>query len=219
MTATLATGAGMRRTGPAGGLPVVCVNGGTARVVPGDWSASLEWLVGALSPAFPAIAFWEVRYRVKSWTRLDECMADARAALDAVHDAPRSTLVIGFSMGGAVAIGCADHPSVRTVVGLAPWIPDRLDVSAMEGKRLAVIHGSLDRSLPGIPGVPASSSRAGAARVAAAGGRTSYSLIRGALHPVAVRAPGGRPLPLPRARTWTRLVAAEIERFQTEEDA
>ena len=35
----------MRRTGPPEGLPVVCVNGGSAAVVPGDWSASMEWLV------------------------------------------------------------------------------------------------------------------------------------------------------------------------------
>ena len=44
-------------------------------------------------------------------------------------------------------------------------------------------------------------------------------LIRGAVHPIAVRWRGGRPLPLPRAGTWARLVAGELERFQTEEGA
>ena len=141
----------MRRTGPRDGIPVVCVNGGTGRLAPGDWSGSLEWLVGALSPRFPALAFHEVRYRVKSWKALDECIEDAWAALDAVRDPDgRNTLMIGFSMGGAVSIGCAGHPSVSGVVGLAPWIPPRIDVHPLEGKRMSVIHGSLDGGLPGL---------------------------------------------------------------------
>jgi pimeloyl-ACP methyl ester carboxylesterase len=220
MIATLSSGAGMRRTGPEGGPPVVCVNGGTGRVQPGDWSASLEWLVGSLAARFPALAFHEVRYRVKSWKHLDECIEDARAALDAVrHPDGLHTLMIGFSMGGAVAIGSADHPSVSTVVGLAPWIPPRMDIGTLEGRRLAVIHGSLDGGLPGVPGVSPRSSRAGVERVSAAGVETSYSLIRGAVHPIAVRRWGGRPLPLPRARTWARLIEVELRRFQAEEDA
>lgn len=218
MIAELESGAAMRRTGPRDGLPVVCVNGGTGRLAPGDWSASLEWLVDELAPRFPALAFHEVRYRVKSWKRLDMCIDDARAALDAVQDSGgRRTLMLGFSMGGAVSIGAADHPSVGAVVGLAPWIPPRMDIRTLAGKRLAVIHGSLDGGLPGIPGVSPRSSREGVARVEAEGIETSYALIRGALHPIAVRWRGGRPLPLPRAHQWARLVAGELERFQTEE--
>jgi hypothetical protein len=49
----------MRRTGPADGLPVVCVNGGAAAPVPGDWSASIEWLVRRLAPGSPRLAFHE----------------------------------------------------------------------------------------------------------------------------------------------------------------
>ena len=218
MSTALASGAAMRRTGPADGIPVVCVNGGTARVAPGDWSGSLEWIVRTLAPRFPALAFHEVRYRVKTWKRLDECIEDARAALDAVRDPQgRHTLMIGFSMGGAVSIAAAGDPSVSAVVGLAPWIPDRLDVSGLAGKRLAVIHGSLDGGLPGIPGVSPRSSRAGLERVTAAGAETSYSLIRGAIHPIAVRRRGGRPLPLPRAGTWAQHVERELARFQAEE--
>ena len=220
MSTALASGAAMRRTGPRDGLPVVCVNGGTGQVKPGDWSASLEWIVQALAPRFPALAFHEVRYRVKSWRRLDMCIEDAHAALDQARDQDgRRTLVIGFSMGGAVAIGAAGHPSVAAVVGLAPWIPPALDIRTLAGKRMAVIHGSLDGGLPGIPGVSPRSSRAGLERIAAEGIETSYSLIRGAVHPIAVRWRGGRPLPLPRAGTWARLVAGELERFQTEEGA
>lgn len=210
----------MRRTGPRDGIPVVCVNGGTGRLAPGDWSGSLEWLVRELSPRFPALLFHEVRYRVKSWKVLDQCIEDAREALDAAQDpVGRNTLMIGFSMGGAVSIGCAGHPSVSGVVGLAPWIPPRMDIHTLEGKRMSVIHGSLDGGLPGIPGVSPRSSRAGVDRIAAAGIETRYSLIRGAVHPIAVRWRGGRPLPLPRAHTWARLVAEELTRFQAEEGA
>lgn len=217
MTTALASGATMRRTGPADGLPVVCVNGGTGRVQPGDWSASLEWLVRALAPEHPALAFHEVRYRVKSWKRLDSCIEDGRAAIDEVAETTRRPiLLLGFSMGGAVSIACADHPAVVGVVGLAPWIPERLGVGTLAGKRMTVIHGSLDGSLPGVPGVSAKSSRAGLDRVAATGAETRYRLISGAIHPIAIRV-AGRPVPMPRGRTWARLVSEELTRFQ--EDA
>jgi pimeloyl-ACP methyl ester carboxylesterase len=140
---------------------------------------------------------------------------DALAALEAV--APRRALLLGFSLGGAVAIGAAGHPSVRVVVGLAPWIPDRLDVAGLAGRRLAVLHGAWDRHLPGVPGVSPSSSRRGFERARAAGVDGSYALIPRAVHPIAVRAPWGASLPVPRAARWAELVAAELERFQASE--
>jgi dienelactone hydrolase len=209
----------MRRTGPPDGLPVVCVNGGSAAVVPGDWSASIEWLVGQLAPRHPRLAFHEVRYRTKSWNRLGSCIDDCLAALDAAAGPPgRRTLLLGFSMGGAVSIGAAGHPSVAAVVGLAPWIPERLPVDGLRGRRLAVLQGSLDGRIPGVPGISPRSSRAGWERVRAAGVPATYTLIRGAIHPIALRW-GGRPVPAPRARAWARLVSAELTRFQAEEGA
>lgn len=181
----------------------------------GTWSATLEWLVGRLAPAFPGLGFAEVRYRIKSWNRLGMCVEDTLAALEAV--APRRALLLGFSMGGAVAIGAAPHPAVRTVLGLAPWLPDRLDLSGIEGRRLAVLQGAWDRSLPGVPGVSPSSSRRGFERARADGVEGSYELIARAVHPVAVRVPWGAALPLPRAGRWAELVAGELERFQASE--
>ncbi len=204
----LATGAEMRVTGD-GPTAVVCVNGGQASEVEGTWSASLEWLVGRLAPQFPRIAFAEVRYRIKSWKRLDDCVADARAAIRTVG--AERTLLLGFSMGGAVSISAADEPGVVGVLGLAPWIPDRLALEALRGKRFDVLHGSLDRWLPGIPGVSASSSRRGFERARALGVEGSYALIPGALHGVALRARSGRLLPLPRAHEWSRRIAAQLE--------
>ena len=207
----LSTGAELRRTGNGAFGAVVCVNGGQAREVEGTWSASIEWLVARLAPRVPELAFAEVRYRVKSWRKLEWCVEDAEAAIREIGAS--RTLVLGFSMGGAVAIAAAEEPSVETVVGLAPWIPDELDVSALEGKRLAVLHGALDRWLPGVPGVSPRISRRGFERASAQGARGSYTVIRGAVHGVAVRTPRGRLVPLPRARRWERLVEDELRLF------
>jgi dienelactone hydrolase len=209
----LPSGAELRVTGPApGAAAVVCVNGGQGNAVEGTWSASLEWLVQQLAPSFPELAFAEVRYRVKSWNALDRCIEDAREALREV-DAQR-TLLLGFSMGGIVSSQVAGDPSVETVLGLAPWFPDRLSLEPLRGKRLRVLHGSLDHALPGIPGVSPASSRRGFDRAIALGAEGEYTIIPGAVHGIALRAHWGRPVPLPRARTWARLVADELRRFQ-----
>ena len=99
------------------------------------------------------------------------------------------------------------------MLGLAPWIPSRLPLETLRGRRLDVIHGSLDRMLPGIPGVSAASSRRGFERARALGIEGEYVLIPGALHGIAVRARSGRPLPLPRARRWADLAAERISRW------
>jgi dienelactone hydrolase len=209
----LPTGAELRRTGPAGATAaVICMNGGQASEVEGTWSASLEWLVTRLAPAFPELAFAEVRYRIKSWNKLDWCIEDALSALETVGAA--RVVLVGFSMGGAVASRAADDPSVEAVVGLAPWFPDRLPFDALRGRRLRVLHGSLDRWLPGIPGVSPASSRRGFDRARALGVEGEYTIIPGAVHGMALRAHWGHPVPLPRARTWARLVADELRRFE-----
>jgi dienelactone hydrolase len=201
----------MRVTGTVGECAVVCVNGGQHREVDGTWSASVEWLVRAVAPRLPTLAFAEVRYRVKSWRRLESCVEDARAAVLEIG-APR-VLLLGFSMGGAVSIAVASEPKVAEVVGLAPWIPDELDLSSLRRKRLTVIHGSLDRWLPGIPGVSAAHSRKGFDRARERGAEGRYVLVPGALHGVALRSPWGKLLPLPNARRWADLVEEELRRF------
>lgn len=195
----------------------MCVNGGRGREVPGDWSATLEWLVGQLAPRFPGVGFLEVRYRVKSWRQLGRCAEDAAAALDhaAALGAERLAL-LGFSMGGAVAVANAAHPAVTTVIGLAPWLPEQLDLSPLTGKRVAVIHGTLDRSVPGIPGVRPAHTARGIARARALGVEVEHTLLAGGLHGTAVRSPRGRLLALPRAERWAELVAAQVREFVAE---
>jgi dienelactone hydrolase len=205
------SGAELRVTG-SGPDAVVCVNGGGRAEVPGTWSSTLEWLVGRLSPRFPELRFGEVRYRVKSWRRIDLCVEDGSAAIASL--APRRTLMLGFSMGGSVSVRLGADPSVSGVLGIAPWLPEQLDLSPLEGKRLAVVHGTLDGPLPGIPGVTAKSSRHAYERAVAQGIDASYTLVRGGLHGTAVRSPWGRTVSLPRAGAWLDAVSAELERFE-----
>lgn len=207
----LPTGAEMRVTGPTADRAVVCVNGGQGREVEGTWSASIEWLVQRLAPKLPELGFAEVRYRVKSWRRLESCVEDARAAVYEVG-APRVVL-LGFSMGGAVSIAIAGEPQVEEVVGLAPWIPDQLDVSTLRRKRLTVVHGALDRWFPGIPGVSASHSRKGFDRARERGAEGRYVLIPGGLHGIALRSPRGKLVRLPKADRWAEVVEEELRRF------
>ena len=102
----LPTGAEARLRNDGAGLAAVLANGGTAKQVPGTWSATSELLAAELAPRHPEIAFAEVRYRVKSWNALESCMADTDAALDLTESlGARRAILIGFSMGGAVSIG------------------------------------------------------------------------------------------------------------------
>ena len=200
----------MRVSGSPRHGTVVCVNGGQSREVEGTWSASIEWLVRRLSPLLPGLAFAEVRYRVKSWRQLDSCIADARGAIGEARS--DRVLLLGFSMGGAVAIAAADSPGVEGVIGLAPWIPDELGLEPLAGKELTVFHGALDRWFPGIPGVSPGSSRRGFERALAAGVEGRYVLIPGAVHGIALRSPGGRLVPLPRSARWAELVEDQLRR-------
>ena len=60
--------------------------------------------------------------------------------------------MLGFSMGGSVSVRLGVDPSVCAVLGLAPWLPEQLDLSPLEGKRLAIVHGTPRRATAGHPG-------------------------------------------------------------------
>jgi pimeloyl-ACP methyl ester carboxylesterase len=207
----LSTGAELRTTGSGTDAAIVCVNGGQGRLVEGNWGATVEWLVQHLAPRLPELTFGEVRYRVKSWRRLDWCTEDAGAAIRELG--AERTILVGFSMGGAVAISASGDEWVEAVVGLAPWIPDGLDLSPLLGRELVVLHGNLDRWFPGVPGVPAKVSRRGFDRARALGIDGRYVLIPGAVHGVALRSPFGGLVTLPRAGHWAELLEQELRRL------
>lgn len=210
----LATGAEARLRNPGSRIAAVLVNGGTAKPVPGTWSATSELLADELAPGRPDVTFLEVRYRVKTWNALPSCVADAGAALDLLRgEGAERVLLIGFSMGGAVSIGVADDDLVEGVLGLAPWIPDRLPVDTLAGKRLDVVHGAWDRYLPGVPGVSPTSSRRGFERALRAGAHGTYTLIERALHGAALRRSSGHLFRLPGWRAWVRETGEALDRF------
>ena len=190
------------------------MNGGTAAELPGTWSASIEWLVRMLSERLPDLGFLEVRYRIKSWRRLDSCVADCRAAIEVARaEGVEELALLAFSMGGAVAVRNAAEPEVQVVAGVNPWLPPQLELDTLAGRRLAIVHGSLDAPLPGIPGVKPAMSRAACERARALGIDVDRTMVPGALHAVALRRRGGGLLALPGARRYASLVGAELERF------
>ena len=216
----LETGADARVRNEGAPLAAVLANGGTARPLPGTWSATSELLASELAPRFGEIELIELRYRVKTWNQLESCMADVVAALElAWRNGARECLLVGFSMGGAVSIGVAGHDAAAAVLGLAPWIPDRLPLDGLRGKRFDVIHGAWDRFLPGIPGVSPDNSRRGYERARAIGVEGTYTLIPRGLHGAAVRSPFGDILRLPGWRRWVALVGEGLERFQASASA
>ena len=210
----LATGAEARWTGVPGVRAVVCVNGGTAAAVPGTWSASVEWLVRRLSRRFPQLGFLEVRYRIKSWQQLELCVEDAAAAIDlARHSGAQELALLGFSMGGAVAVRNAAADGVELVAGVNPWLPPQLELDAMRGRRLAIVHGALDAPLPLIPGVKPSMSLAAASRAQALGVEVEREVVAGGFHAVAVRRRSGGMLALPGAGRYAGFVGDQLERL------
>lgn len=214
MSCELSSGAEGRWTGAAGAHAVVCVNGGTAAEKPGTWSASIEWLVRRLAPRFPHLAFLEVRYRLKSWRRLELCVEDAWAGVAAARDrGAEEVALLGFSMGGAVAVRNAAAAGVGLVAGVNPWLPPELELDPLQGRRLAIVHGALDAPLPLIPGVKPSMSLAAAERARRLGIVVERRVVRLGFHAVALRRRGGGMLALPGADGYADFVGGELERF------
>ena len=190
-----------RPAGPArrAARAVVCVNGGTSAEMPGTWSASVEWLVRRLSAPLP-------RPRLPRGALPDQVVAAARA-LRRGRARPRSTrpgraglqelALLGFSMGGAVAVRNAAAAGVELVAGVNPWLPPQLELETLRGRRLAIAHGALDAPLPLIPGVKPSMSLAAAERARALGVEVEREVVSRGFHAVALRRRDGGMLALP----------------------
>ena len=90
----------------------------------------------------------QVRYRVRGWNGAERSpVGDTLWALDQLAarfpDVPIA--LVGHSMGGRAAIYAAAHESVRSVVGLAPWIEPGDSVAPIAGRRVLIVHGDGDR--------------------------------------------------------------------------
>lgn len=204
-------GAALRVRGDGGGPSLLMLGGSTHRDGAGTWSATSEWLARRIGREHPEWAVGEVRYRFGSWRRLVAATEDAHAAMLALEEMGRpADALVGFSLGGRVAVALAGAPSVRTVVGLAAWLPDGVDLRPLIGRRLHLAHGTLDRTFPGVPGISPQISEAAAARAEALGVPTELTMIAGGVHGVAARARWSGLVPLPRAGRWARVVTDAV---------
>lgn len=93
-----------------------------------------------------------LRNSVRGWndTIAPAAEPDARWALD--HLAERTggvrVVLVGHSMGGRSALAVADHPTVRGVVAMAPWLPDAEPLRLRSEQTLAVVQGLSDSWCP-----------------------------------------------------------------------
>jgi dienelactone hydrolase len=89
-----------------------------------------------------------LRYRQRGWNGgAQSPVADARWALDRLTERFGRLPIglLGHSMGGRTALHVADHPGVRGVVALAPWIEAYDPVEPVTDRRLLIMHGTGDR--------------------------------------------------------------------------
>jgi len=137
------------------------------------------------------LAVARLEYLLRGWNGAKQSpVADTRWALDELSrrfpGAPIA--IVGHSMGGRTAVYVADHPAVRAVVALAPWLEAGDPVAPIAGRRLLVVHGDRDRITS--PRASAAYARA-AERVAQS---VSYVAVTGEKHAM-----------LRRASVWHRL--------------
>jgi dienelactone hydrolase len=90
-----------------------------------------------------------LRYRYRGWDEPQlHPVQDARWALTQLYDqhSDASIVLLGHSMGARAALRVADHPAVRAVCALAPWIPDDEPVRQLAGRSVLIAHGDRERT-------------------------------------------------------------------------
>jgi predicted esterase len=142
------------------------------------------------------LAVARLRYLVRGWN------GDARSPVRDVEWAlgrltnrfPSSPVaLVGHSMGARAAIYTAAHPSVRAVVGLAPWLERDDPYEPVTGRHVLIAHGDRDRI------TSAKGSAAWTRKAAAVAASASYVGIHGERHAM-----------LHRASLWHSLTSAYV---------
>lgn len=134
-----------------------------------------------------------LRYAVRGWNGdLRSPVADAEWALDQLASRYPGLPIglVGHSMGGRTALRVGGHAAVRSVAGLAPWLPKDEPIEQLAGRQVLLVHGNRDRM------TSARGSAAVASRLQAAGIAASFVEVTDETHAM-----------LRRAKLWHDLAA------------
>lgn len=132
-------------------------------------------------------------FSVRGWNGTDASpVDDVRWAVATLRERfpARPVCLVGHSMGGRAAMRAAGEEGVRSVVGLAPWLPLGEPTAQLAGRRVLIVHGSADRM------TDPDGSAAFARSLAGVAVSVSY-----------VRVPGGEHTMLRRRGVWEGLAA------------
>ena len=95
------------------------------------------------------LSVWTLLNRVRGWNgEQRSALQDARWALERIGEQFPGVPVylLGHSMGGRTALAAADHPQVRAVAALAPWLGAASAVEPVRGRGVLIQHGDADRT-------------------------------------------------------------------------
>ena len=94
------------------------------------------------------LAVFRLLNTTRGWNDQHSPVDDVHGALAQVSDrlgAGLPVCLVGHSLGGRAALLAAAHPSVRSVVALAPWLHADDGDRDLTGRKILISHGSDDR--------------------------------------------------------------------------
>jgi pimeloyl-ACP methyl ester carboxylesterase len=94
------------------------------------------------------LAVFRVLNSMRGWDTRHTPVADALLALREAREQSGLELpvaLVGHSLGGRAALLAAEHPSVRSVVALAPWLYPGDAPRELTGRNILFVHGEHDR--------------------------------------------------------------------------
>ena len=164
---------------------VVVLHGGRERSqapVRGNQLAVLRMALTAnrVAAAAGRLVVARVVNQVRGWNGAAMApVADARAALDELRERFGPDLpicLVGHSLGGRTAMRVADAAGVRSIVGLAPWLPPGEPTAQLRDRQVLILHGTRDRTTS--PSASADFARS----IARQGAAVSYVTVPGDGH-------------------------------------
>ncbi|MCW2831032.1 MAG: alpha/beta hydrolase [Aeromicrobium sp.] len=124
------------------------------------------------------LAVYRVLNSTRGWDTAHTPVDDVHWALDQLSEGYGSQLpvsLVGHSLGGRAAILAGDHPQVRSIVALNPWVYPSDGGHNLTGRRVLVAHGTDDR-------IASPHNSASAARQMARTADVSYVRVSGGKH-------------------------------------